>query len=127
MLLQTPLTFPSTSLQEPEKAIETYEQALRKNPRNPGLACKTGRALVQTHQYGKAVNYYREAVRGDADPQLRLDMALLCLKLGQLEKADSTLTQVGSRVRPVRRTALSGMGLPRRNTSAGRKATLFPT
>lgn len=82
-------------MQEPEKAIETYELALRKSPpnRNPGLACKTGRALVQTHQYGKALNYYREALRGDQDPQLRLDMALLCLKLGQLDKADATLTQ----------------------------------
>ncbi|KAK3907549.1 Tetratricopeptide repeat protein 21B, partial [Frankliniella fusca] len=83
------------AVQEPEKAIETYEQALRKSPpnRNPGLACKTGRALVQTHQYGKALNYYREAVRGDGDPQLRLDMALLCLKLGQLDKADAALSQ----------------------------------
>lgn len=49
---------------------------------------------MQTHQYGKALNYYREALRGDTDPQLRLDMALLCLKLGQLEKADNILTQV---------------------------------
>ncbi|KAE8747148.1 hypothetical protein FOCC_FOCC006146 [Frankliniella occidentalis] len=71
---------------------EVFRQLSPPN-RNPGLACKTGRALVQTHQYGKALNYYREAVRGDGDPQLRLDMALLCLKLGQLDKADATLSQ----------------------------------
>jgi len=81
------------AIQEPDKAIEVYEQAMKKNPRDAQLACKTGRALVQTHQYGKAGNYYREAARNDQSSQLRIDMATLYIKLGQLEKADTTLSQ----------------------------------
>ncbi|MGH0119571.1 UNVERIFIED_CONTAM: hypothetical protein FKN15_032396 [Acipenser sinensis] len=42
------------NIQEPEKAIETYEHALKKNPKNGALASKIGKALVKTHNYAKA-------------------------------------------------------------------------
>ena len=38
---------------QPEKAIEVYETALKKNPRDGALASKIGQALVKTHHYGK--------------------------------------------------------------------------
>ena len=38
---------------QPERAIEVYEAALKKNPRDFGLASKIGQALVKTHNYGK--------------------------------------------------------------------------
>lgn len=38
---------------QPEKAIEVYEQALEKNPRDGALASKIGKALVKTHNYNK--------------------------------------------------------------------------
>ena len=41
------------SIQEPEKAIEIYEKALKKNPRDSALASKIGQAMVKTHQYGR--------------------------------------------------------------------------
>ena len=41
------------NIQEPEKAIEVYEQAMKRNPRDSALASKIGQALVKTHQYGK--------------------------------------------------------------------------
>ena len=41
------------SIQEPEKAIEVYENALRRNPRDKLLASKTGQALVKAHNYSK--------------------------------------------------------------------------
>ena len=41
------------NIQEPESAIEVYESALRKNPRDQLLASKTGQALVKAHQYTK--------------------------------------------------------------------------
>ncbi|KAK2562076.1 Tetratricopeptide repeat protein 21B [Acropora cervicornis] len=41
------------SIQEPEKAIEVYETALKRNPRDGALASKIGQALVKTHHYGK--------------------------------------------------------------------------
>ena len=39
---------------EPDKAIEVYETALKKNPRDATLASKIGQALVRTHHYNKA-------------------------------------------------------------------------
>uniref|UniRef100_A0AAQ5ZI80 Tetratricopeptide repeat protein 21B n=1 Tax=Amphiprion ocellaris TaxID=80972 RepID=A0AAQ5ZI80_AMPOC len=41
------------NIQEPEKAIEVYEQALKKNPKDGALASKIGKALVKTHNYVK--------------------------------------------------------------------------
>lgn len=38
---------------QPEKAIEVYEHALKKNPRDGALATKIGKALVKTHNYVK--------------------------------------------------------------------------
>ena len=38
---------------QPEKAIEVYENALKKNPKDASLASKIGQALVKTHNYGK--------------------------------------------------------------------------
>ena len=41
---------------QPERAIEVYEAALKKNPRDFSLASKIGQALVKTHNYGKVTN-----------------------------------------------------------------------
>jgi len=38
---------------QPDRAVEVYESALKKNPRDAALASKTGQALVKTHQYHK--------------------------------------------------------------------------
>ncbi|KAJ8866732.1 hypothetical protein PR048_032593 [Dryococelus australis] len=81
------------SVQEPERAIDAYEKALKQNTRDLNLARKIGRALVQTHQYGKAISYYREAVKGDGSNELRLDMAELYMRLRQFDKAEHALTQ----------------------------------
>ena len=48
---------------QPEKAIEVYEQALKKNPRDSVLASKIGQAYVKTHNYGKAINYYEASLK----------------------------------------------------------------
>ena len=56
---------------EPDKAIEVYESALKRNPRDHDLALKMGRALVKTHHYGKAINYYKEAIKVGEDNNLR--------------------------------------------------------
>ncbi|CAL8141155.1 unnamed protein product [Orchesella dallaii] len=81
------------NIQEPEKAIEIYEVALAKNPRDATLASKMGQALVLTHQYSKAVNYYKEAVKNDDNFSLRYDLATLHLKLKQYDKAEKTIQQ----------------------------------
>ncbi|XP_064595299.1 tetratricopeptide repeat protein 21B-like isoform X2 [Liolophura sinensis] len=79
------------SIQEPEKAIEVYEAALKKNPRDAGLASKIGQALVKTHHYGKAMNYYEAALKSGGQAFLRYDLAVLLLKLRQYDKAEKVL------------------------------------
>ncbi|KAK6182507.1 hypothetical protein SNE40_010181 [Patella caerulea] len=79
------------SIQEPEKAIEVYEAALRKNPKDSGLASKIGQALVKTHNYGKAISYYEAALKSGGQSFLRHDLAELLLRLRQYDKAEKVL------------------------------------
>ncbi|XP_052258735.1 tetratricopeptide repeat protein 21B-like isoform X2 [Dreissena polymorpha] len=79
------------SIQEPEKAIEVYESALKKNPKDGTLASKIGQALVKTHNYGKAINYYEAALRSTGQSFLRYDLAELLLKLKHYDKAEKVL------------------------------------
>ncbi|KAK3106370.1 hypothetical protein FSP39_018677 [Pinctada imbricata] len=79
------------SIQEPEKAIEVYENALKKNPKDAALASKIGQALVKTHNYGKAINYYEAALKSGGQSFLRHDLAELLLRLRQYDKAEKIL------------------------------------
>jgi tetratricopeptide repeat protein 21B len=56
---------------QPEKAIEVYESALKKNPKDAALATKIGQALVKTHNYGKAINYYEASLKSGGQASLR--------------------------------------------------------
>ncbi|XP_041939131.1 tetratricopeptide repeat protein 21B [Alosa sapidissima] len=78
-------------IQEPEKAIEVYELALKKNPKDGALASKIGKALVKTHNYAKAINYYEAALRSGQQNFLRYDLAELLLKLRQYESCEKVL------------------------------------
>ncbi|KAG7464116.1 hypothetical protein MATL_G00183890 [Megalops atlanticus] len=79
------------NIQEPEKAIEIYEQALKKNPKDGALASKIGKALVKTHNYIKAINYYEAALKSSQQSFLRYDLAELLLKLRQYERCERVL------------------------------------
>lgn len=57
---------------QPEKAIEVYEAALKRNPKDGALSSKIGQALVKTHNYGKAINYYERALKQGGHSFLRL-------------------------------------------------------
>ncbi|KAJ6650398.1 hypothetical protein lerEdw1_010111, partial [Lerista edwardsae] len=82
------------NIQEPEEAIEVYEQALKKNPRDGALASKIGNALVKTHNYSKAINYYEAALKTGQQNFLCYDLAELLLKLNQYDKAEKVLRQI---------------------------------
>ncbi|XP_066468231.1 tetratricopeptide repeat protein 21B isoform X2 [Tiliqua scincoides] len=82
------------NIQEPEAAIEVYEQALKKNPRDGALASKIGNALVKTHNYSKAINYYEAALKTGQQNFLCYDLAELLLKLNHYEKAEKVLRQI---------------------------------
>lgn len=43
------LSFPH----QPEKALEVYDEAYRKNPHDASLVSRIGQAYVKTHQYAK--------------------------------------------------------------------------
>ncbi|KAM4698341.1 tetratricopeptide repeat protein 21B isoform 1-T1 [Rhinophrynus dorsalis] len=81
------------NIQEPEKAIEVYEQALKKNPKDGTLASKIGKALIKTHNYAKAISYYEAALKSGQQTFLRYDLAELLSKLKQYEKAEKVLQQ----------------------------------
>ncbi|XP_019385707.1 PREDICTED: tetratricopeptide repeat protein 21A isoform X3 [Crocodylus porosus] len=77
----------------PEKAVEVYEAAQRKNPLDAALARKIGQAYVKTHQYNKAINYYEVALKMSKQDFLCHDLAELLLKLKKLSKAERVLNQ----------------------------------
>ncbi|XP_014235070.1 tetratricopeptide repeat protein 21B-like [Trichogramma pretiosum] len=81
------------SIQEPERAIEAYELSLQHRPRDRIIARKMGQALVKTHQYAKAIAYYKEAVSKDDCQDLKLDMAQLLMKLKQFDEAEAALLE----------------------------------
>ncbi|KAL2729397.1 tetratricopeptide repeat protein 21B-like [Vespula squamosa] len=82
------------SIQEPERAIEAYEQALNQNPKDKAMiANKMGKALIKTHQYMKAISYYKDMIKQAECKDLKLDLARLFIKMKQYDKAEATLVE----------------------------------
>ncbi|XP_003221910.1 tetratricopeptide repeat protein 21A [Anolis carolinensis] len=81
------------NIQEPEKALEVYEAAQKKNPLDATVARKIGQAYVYTHQYNKAINYYEVALKMSEQDFLCHDLANLLLKLKKFGKAEKVLNQ----------------------------------
>lgn len=80
-------------IQEPEEAIELYEKALQ-NSTDTTLVRDIGRALVMTHDYKKAIQYYEGALDTNASQHaLREDLANLRIKLGQYTEAKAVIDQ----------------------------------
>jgi tetratricopeptide repeat protein 21B len=73
---------------EPDKAVEVYETALIKNPKDSLLAKKIGQALIKSHHYNKAISYYLAALKSGHQNLLRYDLAELYIKLNQLDNAE---------------------------------------
>ncbi|CAI4231394.1 unnamed protein product [Auanema sp. JU1783] len=82
------------SIQEPDKAIEVYEKALKlSGSRDIALTEKIGEAYVNCHLFSKAVNFYESAMNSNKDSKMRLKLAGLLLKLGNSEKCERILRQ----------------------------------
>ncbi|XP_015919309.1 tetratricopeptide repeat protein 21B isoform X1 [Parasteatoda tepidariorum] len=75
-------------IQEPEKAVEAYEQALKQNPKDSDLASKIGTALVKTHNYEKAVTYYKAAIKSGGLENLRYDLCSLLSIIKRYKEAE---------------------------------------
>lgn len=78
-------------LHQADLAVSAYEQALKLEPRNYGVASKIGAALVLTHQYTKALNYFKDALRDPANVRLNTEYSDLLIRLGQLDKAEQII------------------------------------
>ncbi|KFD52697.1 hypothetical protein M513_06353 [Trichuris suis] len=95
---------------EMEKAIEMYETALRKNPKDFALTRTIGQTYVRSHNYLKAsssrqttislltiplqaVSYFEAALKKSGHDLIRYDLALLLLKLGKTDKCERYLRQ----------------------------------
>lgn len=81
------------SIQESEDAINSFKSALRQSPNDSILSSKLGRAYVKTHQYNRAISYYKEAIQNDKNSAMKLDLAELFLKLKQFSNAEQTLIE----------------------------------
>lgn len=80
-------------IQEPERAIDVYEEALRETPNDMTLVRKMGKALIKTHQYDRAINYYQTVIQQGKCPDLKLDMAELYMKMKKYSSAETALTE----------------------------------
>ncbi|KAK8788407.1 hypothetical protein V5799_021812 [Amblyomma americanum] len=78
-------------IQEPDNAIGAYEQALRKNPKDSAVARKIGQALIKTHQFERAVTYYKAAIKAGGQPQMKYDLAELLAKVKRFQDAEDTI------------------------------------
>ena len=78
---------------KPDKAVEVYETALVKNPKDSMLAKKIGQALIKSHHYNKAISYYSAALKSGHQNLLRFDLAELYTKLNQLENAEKIIQE----------------------------------
>ncbi|KAH7731473.1 tetratricopeptide repeat protein 21A isoform X1 [Aphelenchoides avenae] len=82
------------SIQEPTNAIEAYETAMRRNPKDHALAEKIGNAYVQCHLYHKAINFYEAAMKSGRQNVLRLNFADQLFLMGNYEKCERVLREV---------------------------------
>jgi tetratricopeptide repeat protein 21B len=83
------------SIQEPRLAAPAFIEALKRDPRDAALAMRTGSALVATHDFNAAIDYYRRAASSDAgNYDLQMDLADLLMRVGRAEEAFAVLDNV---------------------------------
>ena len=75
------------------KAIKTYEEALKWDPYLGEIYYDIGKILETKELYGVAVEYFEKAEKYINHPDLPQDFALIYLKKGQLDKAAIKLKQ----------------------------------
>ncbi|KAI5637396.1 tetratricopeptide repeat domain-containing protein [Phthorimaea operculella] len=80
------------SIHEPIQAAESYETALKGNPKDIQLVKKLGLALIKMHEYDKACQHYENAITESNDRELKFEYLELLVKLKQYDKVDSIIS-----------------------------------
>lgn len=84
------------SIQEPADAIKAFQKAMEvdKGKGDPALVQKIGKAMMQTHDYEKAIQYYHDALRRPpAQLELRQDLAKLYVRLQRWDEGIKELEE----------------------------------
>nr|CAD2194553.1 unnamed protein product [Meloidogyne enterolobii] len=83
------------SIQEPELAIDAYETAMRRAPKDYQLAEKIGNAYVKCHLYNKAITFYETAMKSSGRQKiLRIRFAEQLFQMGNFDKCKRVLKEV---------------------------------
>ncbi|KAL6760145.1 intraflagellar transport protein [Haematococcus lacustris] len=82
-------------IQEPEKASRAFESALEFSPKDAELVARVARALVTTHDYQRAIDYYNKAIaNARSNWALQLELAGLLVRLRSWAQALAVLSRV---------------------------------
>ncbi|KAM3967248.1 tetratricopeptide repeat protein 21B [Aphomia sociella] len=80
------------SIDDPIQAAESYEAALKGNPKNIPLVRKLGTALVKMHEYDKASQHYENSIKLLKDDELMFEYLELLVKIKQYDKVDTMIS-----------------------------------
>ncbi|EFJ52945.1 hypothetical protein VOLCADRAFT_78980 [Volvox carteri f. nagariensis] len=89
-------------IQEPEKAVRAFESALDFNPKDVDLITRCARALVTSHDYQRAIDYFTKAIanaRGGVQHSLQLELGNLLVRLRQWQPATAAINKALERNR----------------------------
>eukprot|EP00955_Chlamydomonas_euryale_P019586 208442-Chlamydomonas_euryale.AAC.5 len=79
---------------QPEKAVRAFELALEYQPKDSELIRRIARALVTTHDYSRAIDFYNKAIYiARSNWSLLLELATLLVRLQQWQPAVATLNK----------------------------------
>lgn len=79
-------------IQEPEDAIMAYTEANKINNKDENIIRDMGKALVSTHNYGKASEYYENALKQNPNRiDLKLDLGNLYILINNFKRASELL------------------------------------
>ena len=80
---------------EPDMAVKAYERAARHAPGDANLSSKIGRALIITHDFARAVEYYEAArVNNPGAMQMQIELAQLYVRLRKYGNAEAVLSEL---------------------------------
>lgn len=89
-------------IQEPEKAVRAFESALEFNPKDVDLITRCARALVTSHDYQRAIDYFTKAIanaRSGMQHTLQLELSNLLVRLRQWQQATTAINKCLERSR----------------------------